>query len=314
MTKAVLHKEDRELKDIFSRDAFRGRAMFGEPMRRHTSLKIGGPADIVAFPSDIPALRHAVNAARESGIPVFPLGGGTNVLVGDAGIRGIVISLSAFKGMAIEDKNSGEITITADAGLPLQRLVALSKKKGLSGIEALSGIPGTLGGAVAGNAGAYGTEIKDVLAELTLLAGEGDVKAVDAKDIAFGYRCGSIPSGSIILAASLKLKKDDPMTVAKKIVDFLKMKKETQPLAARSAGCVFKNPPGASAGKLMEEAGLKGRRLGDVEVSRVHANFFITRSIRAKADDFLKLMDIAALKVRESSGLILEPEIRIIGC
>ncbi|MBI4823633.1 MAG: UDP-N-acetylmuramate dehydrogenase [Nitrospirae bacterium] len=305
----VLKKEETLVKEIFSRDVFKGRVLFGEPMKRHTSLRIGGPADVLAFPENIVSLRHVLRLARDADTPITPIGKGTNVLVKDKGIRGIVVSLCMFNELRVEDER---FTIIADSGLLLQEIVALSRKTGLKGIEGLSGIPGTLGGAIAGNSGAFGYEIKDVIIDISMMDALGNISLYDVRDVVFGYRSVKLPHGFFITRATLRLLPDDPMDVSKRIDGFLKERKSIQPIGKRSAGCVFKNPRGVSAGKLIDSAGCKGMRAGDIEVSEKHANFFINKG-NGNAEDFLRLMEMVSSKVKKKFGVILKPEIKIIG-
>lgn len=308
MPKGALSIKEPALAEIFREGAFKGKALFNEPMNKHTSLKVGGPADVFAAPADSASLKHLLGSAAKAGIPVTPIGSGTNVLVGDDGIRGIVLSLSEFKSIMPE----GATSLFADAGVSLGALVAHAGKHGLSGIEALSGIPGTVGGAVAGNAGAYGVEIKDVLFDISVIDLTGTIKVIDARDMEFAYRKAILPQGAVILSASFRLGKDSPQVIAKRAAECLRQKKATQPLGKPSAGCFFKNPPGGLAGRLIDEAGCKGMRAGGAEVSSVHANFLINRG-NATASDFLALMEKVADKVRKRSGVTLEPEVRILG-
>lgn len=298
---------------MFSPDVFKGRVKFNEPMKTHTSLGIGGPADVFASPGDVASLTHVIKSSLRDGIAFIPLGKGTNVLVKDGGINGVVVSLSSFKEMEVKG-SADEVNIEAGAGVPLQRLILLSKKEGLTGMEGLIGIPGTLGGAIAGNAGAFGFEIKDVLVELVVLLGRGDVRRISANEIRFGYRGADLSQGSIILSAVMRLRRNDPETVSKRIEHFMQRKRESQPLSERSAGCVFKNPSDSTpAGRLIEEAGCKGMMVGGVEVSALHANFFIAKE-NSTAEDFLRLMELVMRRVKDISGIVLEPELRIIGC
>jgi len=298
------------LKELFSLPGVD--TSWDEPMRMHTSLRLGGPADVFVRPSDTDSLQRVLEVSARHGIETVPLGGGTNTLVKDGGIRGVVVSLEGLKGLRTEERGQ-EVLIKAGAGLSLQKIIALSRKSGLTGMEGLSGIPGALGGAIAGNAGGFGFEIKDVLIEVALMMQDGALKSLEAGRLAFGYREAAVPSGAIIVSATLVLKKDRPESVAKRIEDFLARRKKSQPLSEKSAGCVFKNPPGQSAGWLMDKAGCKGMKSGAIEVSSVHANFFINTG-EGKADDFLRLMELVSERVREASGITLEPEIRIKGC
>lgn len=282
-----------------------------EPMRAHTTLRIGGPAEVFAVPRDEEALGLMVRTARENSLPVLVVGGGSNLLVGDAGIAGVTVSMEAFTGLEVGERGDRAL-IKAGAGLPLGRLVEFAKKSGLSGAEGLVGIPGRLGGAVAGNAGAFGCEMKDMVNSVTVMGGAGEVRELPAAEIGFGYRRSDVPAGAAIISVDLVLRRDDPGDVARRTEEYLREKKETQPIGRRSAGCVFKNPPGLAAGRLIDEAGCKGMRQGDIEVSGVHANFFVNAG-EGTAEDFLRLMDAVAARVKERSGVVLEPEIRIVG-
>jgi len=300
------------LKDIFSEGLFEGEVKFREPMRNHTSLRIGGPADIFAMPQDLSSLKNMHINLRRNKIPFFPLGGGTNILVRDGGIEGAVISLRSFRRTGVLSKDNKYAYLFAEAGTLLQRIVNFSKENGYSGVEGLAGIPGTVGGAIFGNAGAFGYEMKDVLVLVEVMDIEGRIKKFNAEEINFGYRSSSISQNELILGAKIKLKKDEKEEVSAKVDDFLEKKREKQPLREPSAGCVFKNPAGLSAGKLIDEAGCKGIKIGDVEVSSIHANFFINKG-RANASDFIRLMEEAAHRVKERFGVVLEPEIKIVG-
>jgi UDP-N-acetylmuramate dehydrogenase len=299
-------------KDIFSEGLFEGEVKFREPMRNHTSLRIGGPADIFAMPQDLSSLKNMHINLRRNKIPFFPLGGGTNILVRDGGIEGAVISLRSFRRTGVLSKDNNYAYLFAEAGTLLQRIVNFSKENGYSGVEGLAGIPGTVGGAIFGNAGAFGYEMKDVLISVEVMDIEGRIKRFKAEEINFGYRSTSISRNELILDAEIKLKKDEKEKVSAKVDDFLEKKREKQPLREPSAGCVFKNPAGLSAGKLIDEAGCKGIKIGDVEVSSIHANFFINKG-EAKASDFIRLMEEVAHRVKERFGVVLEPEIKIVG-
>ena len=301
-----------ELKDIFPEGLFEGEVRFMEPMRSHTSLRIGGPADIFAVPRDLSSLINIHKRLRKNGIPAFPLGSGTNLLVKDGGIEGAVISLSFFRRIGVLSQDSEYVHLAVEAGALLQRLVHYAVENGYSGIEGLAGIPGTVGGAICGNSGAHGYEMKDALVSVEILNKTGSVKKTDAEGISFGYRSSGVLSDELILDAELKLEIRDTEEVSKKVENFLRMRRESQPVWEHTAGCVFKNPPGLSAGKLIDEAGCKGRRIGEIEVSTLHANFFINKGA-GTASDFVRLMEEVGLRVKERSGVILEPEIKIVG-
>ncbi|MBI5051106.1 MAG: UDP-N-acetylmuramate dehydrogenase [Nitrospirae bacterium] len=304
---------DKEIKEIFETGLFIGRIKFDEPMSAHTSLKIGGPVEIMIFPEDVVSLKNVLVVAKMQKIPVFVLGAGTNLLVRDKGLEGIAISLKAFKKIeVIQDDTEKNVSLFAEAGVLLKSLINFTKERGYSGMEALSGIPGMLGGAVYMNAGSFGTEIMDMLSSIAVISMDGMITMLNREEIKFSYRSSNLPDDLIILSANVALRKDTPDNVSRRAREFLKKKVLTQPLKERSAGCVFKNPAQDSAGRLIDAAGCKGMRLGDAEVSMLHANYFINRG-RASSKDFIELMEAVKIKVKEYSGITLEPEIKIIG-
>jgi UDP-N-acetylmuramate dehydrogenase len=304
--------QNQALKDIFSEWTFKGEVKFVEPMSNHTSLKIGGPADIYAVPQDILSLSTMHTNLASKHVPFFPLGGGTNILVKDGGIEGSVISLRALNNIRTVKEDEEGLHLFVEAGAPLQKLVSFSREHGYSGIEGLAGIPGTVGGAICGNSGAFGYEMKDVLVSVEIMDTEGKVLLVRAEEITFGYRSSGIPNNKLLLSAEIKLRKENKEAVSDRIETFLKRKRENQPLWEHSAGCVFKNPPGSSAGRLIDEAGCKGLRIGDAEVSPIHANFFINKG-KASASDFIMLMEEVAGRIKKKFDVVLAPEIKIVG-
>jgi len=291
---------------------FKGEALFMEPMKNHTSLKIGGPADIFTVPHDMTSLADLHRSLKKRGVPVFPIGGGTNVLVKDGGIEGCVISLRYFRRIGVLHRNETKVSLVVEAGTPLQCLVHYATENGYSGIEGLAGIPGSVGGAICGNSGSFGCEMKDVLVSIEIMDGAGKIERINAERIQFGYRRSAIPSDTYILNAEVKLGTRTKEEVSAKTERFLSEKRLQQPIWEPSAGCVFKNPSGIAAGKMIDEAGCKRLRIGDVEVSALHANFFINQG-KASASDFLQLMEKVAGKVSEQFGVMLEPEIKIVG-
>ena len=276
-----------------------------ESMSSHTSLGIGGAADIAIFP-DAGTITPLFREIKKTNISYTIIGGGTNILVKDRDIEGVFIFTGGMK--EIVEKDGG---IYTQSGVSLQRLISFCIDKGLAGIEAMAGIPGTIGGAVAGNAGSYGCEMKDVVVAVDILSNNGEVVSLSKDDAGFFYRGSKIPELGIMLGALLSFKSDDTAEIKKRYDNFMTQKKNTQPVSMRSAGCVFKNPAGVSAGKLIDDAGCKGLRSGGIEVSPMHANFFINTG-NGTADDFLRLMDIVAGRVRERFGIMLESEVRII--
>lgn len=304
--------DEKLITEISDRDAFSGRVRTEEPMGRHTYIGIGGPAALYVVPDDVRSLRHALLVAERNGLQVTALGRGTNVLVGDRGVDGMVVSMLRLNGLEAVGADSEECVLKAGAGHSLKRLVAHSAREGLSGIEGLSGVPGTVGGAVAGNAGAFGYEFGDVVRTVTVMAGGGKIKTLGPGDMDFAYRRSALRAGKVLLEAEIVLKRDEPREVALKVERFIGQKRNTQPLRERSAGCVFMNPEGDSAGRLIDAAGLKGRKIGNIEVSSVHANFFINRG-GGTAADFMALVEEVTRRVREVHGVELELEIRLIG-
>jgi UDP-N-acetylmuramate dehydrogenase len=307
MTGSKINKDFKELIGTLDADV-----RFDEPMRKHTYLGIGGSADIFVVPNSVEALSSLLKAADQNKVQALPVGGGTNLLVSDGGIEGAVISMASFDEIRIINNDSDSVTVYVDSGYPLMRLVRFAADRGLTGIEGLAGIPGQVGGSIAGNAGAFDQEIKDVLINVLVMHRDGNVEDIWKDALNFEYRHAELPPGAIILSALLSFGKDDPLAVSKRVDEFMKEKKSSQPLGERSAGCVYKNPPGGFAGKLIDEAGCKGMRVGGIEVSRVHANFFVNTG-DGTAADYMNLMGDVSSKVKMSSGIVLEPEIRMVG-
>jgi len=308
----IMSENKNSLRGMFESVHFKGTVLFDEPMSDHTTLRIGGPTDVFVVPSGVKSLRHTLLEATEKEVPVFTLGGGSNLLVHDGGIEGIVVSLVSMNHVEVTDESGDEVRIVAGAGAHLQGLIRLARERGYAGIEGLAGIPGSIGGAVRGNAGSFGYEIGDIIDSVNIITTKGTVFSISANDLDFWYRASSVPEGGIILSAAVKLKRDDQGKVSARISAFLQEKRKKQPVGEWSAGCVFKNPAGAQAGKLIDEAGCKGLQRGDVKVSSLHANFFINRG-NAKASDFLTLMDEVRERVVKAFGIEMEPEIKIAG-
>ncbi len=280
-------------------------------LRDYTSLRIGGIAEYLIIPDDTLTLKNLIDLLREEKRGYLLIGNGTNLLIKDSGVDEVVINLKRLQKHQVVKDEDDEICYFAQAGVSLQSLVRDSIDKGLTGMEGLVGIPGTIGGALFGNAGAYGYEIMDIVDRVTIMR-DGLLRIVKKEELDYGYRKGGFTDDEIILGVHLLLKRGDPVEIKERAERFLKEKKNTQPIGERSAGCVFKNPQGVSAGKLIEESQCKGLRVGDVEVSRIHGNFFINKG-NATAADFIKLMDIVSERVYKDHGIILEPEIRIYG-
>jgi len=285
-----------------------GRVLFDAPMRQFTSIKVGGPADSLFFPKDVVELRKLVRYARRKSIPFFIIGKGTNLVVRDKGVRGWVISLT--QGMKKIQLN-GEV-VEAGAGLPLQRLVQFTIRKGLTGLEPFFGIPGTVGGGLAMNAGAWGAELKDVLHSITLMKEDGEVVERSRPRLKFSYRRLDVPSSWIILKGRFQMKKGKKEEILERVKSYSEMRKRTQPLDYPSAGSIFKNPKEGPAGKWIEEVGLKGFRMGQAMISDRHANFIINLG-KATAEEVIDLMELVEKKIYEKKGISLEREVEVVG-
>ena len=284
------------------------RLLLGEPMSRHTRFRIGGAADALFLPATAEELTRAIAAAEDTGAPWRVLGNGTNVLVRDGGLRGLTIVLGEpMSGVRIEGRR-----VTAQAGALLSRVGREAQRAGLQGMAALSGIPGSVGGAAAMNAGAYGSEMKDVLTRVLALE-NGQPVWLDADALALSYRDSLIlRHGLIVLAAEFELQGGDPDAIQAEMADYAARRREKQPLNMPSAGSTFKRPAGHFAGALIEGAGLKGYRVGGAQVSELHAGFVVNAG-GATARDVLALMDDVRRIVFEQTGVTLEPEVRVIG-
>jgi len=289
------------------RTRVRGEVLFREAMARHTSFKIGGPADLVVVPEDAEDLKAALAFARSQQLPVFVLGSGSNTLVRDGGIRGMVILPERFQDLEREGTQ-----VTVGAGVRISRLLAFCSKQGLTGLEFLSGIPGTVGGAVWGNAGAWGGATADRLARVQLVTEEGDDLLLGCETIPFAYRFSGFPKGAVIVGATFALAAGDPTTIRQRISRWLVQRNASQPVEFRSAGSIFKNPPEDYAGRLVDAAGVKGTRIGGAMISEKHGNFFVNLG-DARAADVLALVALARERVRATAGIDLELEIRVLG-
>jgi len=285
-----------------------GRILFDAPMRQFTSIKVGGPADSLLFPKDVEELRKIVRFARRKDIPFMILGKGTNLVVKDKGLRGWVICLT--QGLK-KVRQEGDV-VEAEAGLPLQRLVQFTVQKGLTGLEPFFGIPGTVGGGLVMNAGAWGVELKDVLLSMTLMKENGEVTEKSRQRLKFSYRKLDLPVCWVILKGRFKLKKENKEKILEKVRSYSEMRQRTQPLEYPSAGSVFKNPKQGPAGKWIEEAGLKGFRIGQAMISDRHANFIINLG-KATADEVIGLMERVERTIYKEKGISLEREVRVVG-
>lgn len=276
-------------------------------MSSHTSLKVGGTADLYAEPEDADDLLMLVRGLKERQIPWLAIGRGYNLLVRDGGIRGAVISLVRFNRIS----EVGERLIRAEAGAENLALVRFAQERGLGGIGFISGIPGTVGGAVKMNAGAYGSGVLERLESLTLLEG-GDVTEYSRDQLEYGYRHLALPTGAIVLAALFRLIECDPWETEEDIRKDTELRRSKHNVGFPSAGSFFKNPSGQAAWRLIDQAGLRGVAVGGAQVSEVHSNFLINRG-GATAADFLELSKMVKEAVFKASGVKLEEEVRIVG-
>lgn len=298
-----------EVKEKFSQLLGAQNVYLDEPMCRHTTFRIGGPADYFLVPESYGQIREILNICREENLPYFILGNGSNLLVSDLGYRGVIIQIF---------RNSNQISvegekIRAGAGALLSAIAAAAKNASLTGFEFAGGIPGTIGGAVVMNAGAYGGELKDVLCEVTVMTKDGEILTIPAEKLELGYRTSIIKkAGYLVLEAVLSLKKGDSEKIAAYMKELSQMRISKQPLEYPSAGSTFKRPQGYFAGKLIMESGLRGYRVGGAQVSEKHCGFVINTG-NACARDVKDLMDDVIERVYEKFGVTLEPEVKFLG-
>ena len=286
----------------------RGEVRFKEPLSFHTSLRIGGAADIFVVPQDVEDIRLTLSFAEREQLPIEVLGGGNNLLVSDRGFRGVVLKLEGCLGRA--DFHGEEVVAGAGVGLPA--LIREAAAINLGGIECLVGIPATIGGAVAMNAGTSDGVIGDFVSAVYFLHPDGTLGEFKPGAGSFSYRMFSPPPGAVIIGARLNMHRRPAAEIQKEIKQRLKVKKTCQPLALASAGCVWKDPPGEVASRLVERVGLKGKRHNGAEISAKHANFIVNRG-GAAAADIKALMDMTRERVQHQFGIALESEIKTLG-
>jgi UDP-N-acetylmuramate dehydrogenase len=278
------------------------------PMSELTSFRIGGPADLILFPSCVKDLQMVMSLFGQEGVKALPLGNGTNILVSDRGVREPLISLShGFR----EIKSEGT-KVTAGGGVGLAQLLRFGADSALNGLEPLAGIPGTVGGAIKMNAGIRGTEIGNVVSSLMIIDSSGQIRRLKRDEVHFGYRSIDLPKETIILQGEFSLQKGKAEDIKERMEAILRTRSKTQPLSLPSAGSIFRNPRGIPAGQLIEELGLKGYRIGDAMVSTIHANFIVNLGA-ACAKDVIGLIDVIRERVYQEIGITLELEVEIIG-
>jgi UDP-N-acetylmuramate dehydrogenase len=278
-----------------------------EPLARYTTMGLGGPADLLAHPATVADMVKLLALARSADLPVRVLGAGSNLLIDDAGVRGVVIATGALE----EIHFPGDGIVEAGAGVHFPALVRQTAARGLRGLEPGVGIPGSLGGILTMNAGAYQFSIGPLVREVEAVSSEKGGKGrvvLREKEIDFRYRASSFGANLIVARARLSLTPDDPLAIKRDMNEHMRFRKETQPVGVKSAGCIFKNPAGDSAGRLIDRAGLKGFSVGTARVSEVHANFIVHEG-RARTQDVLALIEAVREKVREETSILLETEV-----
>ena len=289
-----------------------GPVLFDEPLDRYTSLKVGGPVDALVFPQSVEELEKLVLFLKEGGCPFMVVGNWTNLLVRDGGYRGAIIAMRDLCRIAWGSGDQDPVLVNAQAGVPLAELVRLTAERALAGMAFCAGIPGSVGGAVMMNAGAYGCEIKDVLHKATLMDDRAVVTERLCRELSFEYRRLKVPEGTIVLDAVFCLERGDPQTIRQRIDEIMDLRRRKHPLEYPSAGSIFKNPAGHPAGLLIEAAGLKGITIGGAKISERHGNFIVNTG-GAKAADMLALIERVQQEVLKQTGIALETEVRIVG-
>ena len=286
----------------------KGSFLKDEAMSKHTSYRIGGPANAYITPRDKDDLSQILQFANQHGIATYFVGSGSNLLVADEGIDGLVITL----GKSLKRLEITGATVFAESGVMLGKMVKECISRNLSGVESMVGVPGTLGGALVMNAGAFGGEISNYLKHVTVMEMDGQEKQYQPGDISFSYRHSTFPDDEIVISAEFELIQSDKETVQEKRTVASGGRKATQPLKFRSAGSVFKNPKEGAAGYYIDQAGLKGTKVGDAEISPIHANFFVNHG-KAKASDVVALIRLARETVHDKFGIMLDLEVKPLG-
>ncbi|MBI5140814.1 MAG: UDP-N-acetylmuramate dehydrogenase [Nitrospirae bacterium] len=312
MMSAIIRLTPEYWLERFPEGAFSGEAHFDEPMSAHTTLRLGGPADAFIVPADVVSFQRVIKGLTEDGSPLAVVGAGSNLVVRDGGITGAAVSLSKLSRLETLKEDDSTVRVFVEAGAMLGRLVRFCAEKGLTGMEGLAGIPGTVGGAIRMNAGSYGCEMRNVIDSVVVMSARGSIERVVAGKIPFAYRDWGLGADRFVIGANLVFGKSEPVKVLNATTENLRRKRESQPIAERSAGCVFKNPPEMAAWRLIDEAGMRGAAEGAIAVSAMHANFFINTGGGTTAQ-FVALMERVAEAVEKTAGVRLEPEVKLIG-
>lgn len=287
-----------------------GQVLTNEPLERYTSYRLGGPAEVFVSPSSLEDIIAVQRLAREADVPVTVIGGGSNLLIADEGVRGVVVRV----GRELNRIGFDGATVVAECGAPFPRLAKLAVQRSLGGIEFGGGIPGTIGGALAMNAGAHNECIADFVLEVVAVDSNGDVVTLDREAMEFSYRMSRLQREPQLIAVETKLRlfPGPSRDIREKMRAYMEKRRRTQPLGTKNAGSVFKNPSGDFAGRLIEAAGCKGMTVGDAIVSPMHANFIVNRG-EATADDVRRLIENVQATVYERFGVELTPEVRMLG-
>ncbi len=279
------------------------------PMSHITSFRIGGPADMLVTARDFKDIISVMQICERNGVPLTYMGNGSNMLVSDKGVDSVVLRLDSKYGEPVIENG----LIVCSAGVPLKKLCIFAKDAELSGLEFAYGIPGSVGGAVYMNAGAYGGQFSDIVKWVDALFLDGQIHRINSHELKFGYRHSVfMENGALVMAAAFHLTSDSPVNIAERMEDFMSRRREKQPLEYPSAGSFFKRPKGFYAGALIEGSGLKGFSVGGAQVSDKHAGFIINRG-GATCDDVIRLAKIVTKRVLHDNGVMLEPEVRFVG-
>jgi UDP-N-acetylmuramate dehydrogenase len=294
------------------RRVYAGRVSFDKPAAIHASIRVGGKIDALISPSSPQELSTVLGFLRGNHVPFLPVGNWTNLIVKDGGFRGAFISLSQFRELSNVFEGDKEVIVLAGAGCSLSELVKKAREESLAGMEFCAGIPGSIGGAIRMNAGAFGGEIKDIIQRIVMTDAGGVLKTFSREQIDFAYRNIVLPADAIITGASFRLRRGDAGKIEERINKILTERAKRHPLEFPSAGSIFKNPADCPAGKLIEESGLKGVAIGDAQVSEKHGNFIVNRK-KATAADILSLIEMVKRTVFQKTGRTLETEVKIVG-
>lgn len=293
-----------KLKHLIGKD----KVLLNEPMKYHTSFKVGGPVDVMVMPESYEVLQQVIKVCMNERVPFYVIGNGSNLLVKDKGIRGVIVKITRLDKITIEDKK-----LVSQSGALIADVSQRALEANLTGFEFACGIPGCVGGAVAMNAGAYISEIANVIESALIIDNSGEIRRLSKDELELGYRSSAVLKyGYTVLEASFNLQKGDYSTIKEKIDDLQRRRREKQPLEYPSAGSTFKRPEGYFAGKLIEDCRLKGTSIGGAEVSQKHSGFIINKD-NAKAKDIIELIAYVQKIVFEKFGVELHPEVRIIG-